>query len=341
MASDSIHVYNRIVPIYQSTKNGNVIATSTNSTPELIQLHFYPEGGSMLAGVTNHLVVWAINQRGEPVSTGVAILETQTNTLVDSVFTDEDGIGKIQLIPMAGKTYKGVFTNQQLIQQEFTLPTILQSGANLHAELSGEKIYYSVQKNVDLPRLNTLQLAVISGKDVLYKASLNLLKSNQMVNTIPTDSFPPGIVLVTLYDNDNNFLQAKPVLIEKKGSLPFIRIVDKNLQIKGKNSFDIVSVDTSLYNLSVSVTDALFYTEQYHSLYSEILLPESSNLMHQIFTKALAEKNQEKIDLLLTAAQLPISFSTTPILPDDYLSVKLKYLDGNKVLPKKASLTLI
>lgn len=341
LASDSMHVYNRIVPIYQSSKHSNVVATSANSTSESIQLQFFPEGGSMLAGVTNHLVVMAINQGGEPISTGVAILEAQTNTLVDSVFTDEDGVGKIQLMPLAGKTYKGVLTNQQSIQQETALPAIIQSGASLHAELSGDKIYYSVQNNADLPRLKTLQLAVVSGKDVLYKASLNLTKSNQMVSTIPTDSFPPGIISITLYDNDNNFLQAKPVLIEKKGSLPFIRIVDKNLQVKGKNSFDIVSVDTSLYNLSVSVTDALFDTEEYHSLYSEILLPESSNLLQQIFTKAVAEKNQRKIDLLLTAAQLPVSSGATPILPDDYLSVKLEYRDGNKTLPKKTSLTLI
>lgn len=45
--------------------------------------------------------------------------------------------------------------------------------------------------------------------------------------------------------------------------------------------------------------------------------------------------------MLLTAAQLPFTGREAVIVPDDYLSVKLDYRDGNKALPKKTSLTLI
>jgi hypothetical protein len=286
-------------------------------------------------------VLTANNPQGEPLSVGIAILEASTNNLVDSVFTDEDGFGKLQLMPIAGKSYKAVTTNGQGIQQAFNLPASIQTGASLHAEWSGDTIFYSVQKNASFPRLNSLQLGVVSGKDVLYKARLNMAPNNQMVNTIPTDSFPPGIVFLTLYDNDNNFLQAKPILIHKKTADPIIRITDKNLGAKGKNSFDILIPDTSLYNLSVSVSDALFDVDNGSSLFAETLLPESSPQLQKVFLKALKEQNQRKIEMLLTAAQLPFSTAAPNIIADDYLSLKLTYRDGNKTLPKKSSSTLI
>ena len=341
LIADSTHLYKRLIPLYQSGKTNGIATLPENSQSEKIQLQFFPEAGSMLAGMSNHLVVMSSNQDGTPLSTGIAIVETGANILIDSIYTDEDGIGKMQLMPMAGKSYKGVATNKQGVQQTFNLPAIIQSGAMIHAEWSEKNIIYSVQKNTSVPRLNRLQLAVISGKDVLYKASLNMAENNQMVNTIPTDSFPPGIVFITLYDNDNNFLQAKPVLIDKKVPAPIIRMVDKNLAAKGKNTFDILIADTSLYNLSVSVSDAIFELDNNPSLYPEILLPERNRQLQQRFSRAVNEKNQLKIDMLLTAAQLPFNNAETVIVPDDYLSLKLTYNDGNNTLPKKSSSTLI
>jgi len=341
LIADSTHLYKRLIPLYQSGNTNGIAALPENNQSENIQLQFFPEAGSMLAGMSNHLVVMSSNQDGTPLSTGIAIVETGANILIDSIYTDADGIGKMQLMPVAGKSYKGVTTSKQEVQQTFNLPAIIQSGAMLHAEWSGKNIFYSVQKNTSVPRLNRLQLAVISGKDVLYKASLNMAQNNQMVNTIPTDSFPPGIVFITLYDNDNNFLQAKPVLIDKKVPAPIIRLVEQNLGAKGKNSFDILIADTSLYNLSVSVSDAIFEIDNNPSLYPEILLPARNRQLQQSFSKAVNEKNQLKIDMLLTAAQLPFSNAETVIVPDDYLSLKLAYNDGNKTLPKKSSSTLI
>ena len=338
--ADSEHHYKRMVPLFQTGKT-NVVQTSNDSISQNIRIQFFPEGGSLLAAVSNHLVVMASNELGEPVATGVAIVEAASNRLVDSVFTDAEGMGKMQLMPMAGKNYKAVLSTQQGLQQITDLPSVIQTGASVHAELSSDTIYYSVQKNADVARLNSLQLAVMSGKDVLYKANLNMKKSNQVVNKIPTDSFPPGIVFISLYDADNNLLQAKPMLIEKKLTQPFIRIIDKNLEAKGKVNFDVVITDTSLYNLSVSVSDALFNIESSQSLFPELFLPETGGLLQRNFTQAVAQKNYQKIDMLLTAAQLPFTGKDAVIVPDDYLSVKLDYRDGNKSLPKNSTLTLI
>lgn len=328
--ADSSHVFVRSVAVYQlaGNKAGNTAVVGN------VAVTAYPEGGALIAGINNY-VAFKVTYEGTTAPITGAALTDDEGKLVDSVYFDETGLAKLQFSPKQATKYLVKWTGADGQQQTTALPLPEMNGATLHTELTGKDLYYMVQKNNSIPRFNTLRINVSSGKDVLYSAQLNMEKTAQAINKLPSDSLPAGLVDISLTDEEGNTLQKKSVFIKSKIIPPVITVIERSSQPKGKNVIDITVNDTTVSLLSLSIVDELFYPTSKNSIVDDLLLNSASSDLYN------SMGDIKKADLVVQTSGLKYPLQNYNIAPaDNYLSL-LAYLDRSKALPDKASLTLI
>jgi len=327
---DNSHVFVRSVAVYQSSAAKAASAPVAGNTI----LSAYPEGGSLVAGISNY-VAFKTTTEGTAAPVTTAALTDADGKLVDSIFFDGTGMAKLQFTPKQATRYFVKWTGADGQQQSTALPSPEMNGATLHTELTAKDLYYSIQKNNSIPRFNTLHISLSAGKDILYSAQLNMEKTAQAINKLPVDSLPAGLVDIALTDEDGNTLQKKSVFIKSKITPPVITVIERSSQPKGKNVIDITVNDTTVSLLSLSIVDELFYPTSKNSIVDDLLLSSASSDLYN------SMGDTKKADLVVQTSGLkyPLqNYTTAPV--DNYLSL-LAYLDRSKSLPDKASLTLI
>jgi len=326
------------IVIFQKNDSANLQAQGAD---EKIQLQFFPEGGTMVAGLPNYIGVKAWYSDSHPAAINAAVIETATGNLIDSVFTMADGLGKFQFSPHSGKKYEINWLDNMGNKNTMALPDAIENGVVLHSEMAAGKLYYSIQKKNSLPRFEKLHLSVTQGKEILYKESLLLKDKNHFVNNFITDSFPAGLLHLILTDDEQNVLQQKSIFIAQKRTTPQIKILEKNMIPKGKNVIEIWVPDSLLNNLSVSIADIGFYkTTSTSSIYDETVLNNNNSITGSLLGDAIQMNDEKKTDLVLLTHDIKSTPTVSNTIADDYLSLSVLHKNKNS-LPAKSTLTMI
>ncbi len=98
-------------------------------TLDTLSVKFYPEGGYLVNGITS-MVGWEVKDNsGSPVQTSAVLFED--HQIVDTVKTDQNGVGKFRLRPRPYSSYSLRLINESRDQKQHSLPARLMSGANL------------------------------------------------------------------------------------------------------------------------------------------------------------------------------------------------------------------
>ncbi len=339
-ATGAGNMYSRVLIVYDKANPPLLSRTAQENTT----LSFYPEGGNLVAGLTNYVAY----KGSEPMA--AAITEESSGRLIDSVFVNESSVGQFQFIPESGKKYIATWKDKNGDLQQTSLPQALPYGASLHTELAAGKLYYSVQKNTDAANYDTLYVLFQNNQHELLRLSIAMNRGSKTVNNIPADSLGAGMVQVSLFDAKWNLLQQKFIQAQE-GAVqwqPQVNIVEKNLAAKGKNVIEIVVPDTLLTNLSFSVADARFYHEDpVDNIYADLLLKESGGSFSS-FQKGFAGSDRKQKSLtLLTNAMQPYNWKVLTgqeearPFSDNYLSLKIGFSNNRYALTGKEILSMI
>lgn len=329
LQTDSNLVFIKPVQVYSNDNK-----TANTASFAKASLEIFPEGGKLVADINNHIALRIIAP-GAAGYLAPAALEDNTDKLVDSVYFDPSGISKVQLTPKPSLQYFLKWTDPSGNRQTTPLPPAEMNGATLHTELSGASLYYIVQKNSSIPRLSNVRISISSGKDLLYSAKLNLEKTTQVLNRLPADSLPSGIIDISLSDAEGNLLQKKWVYIKNKTQQPEIVFIEKNNSPKGKNVIDIFIKDTALNLLSVAVVDEIFERGNSSSILDELLLGNPSAGLYKVLN------DDKKTDLVVMSSGFKYVTTNATTTPDNYLSLLAKFDERKKTLPEKSMLTVI
>ena len=103
IVDDSNNVYQKILTVYSKEKNGGNI-----SAVKIINLQFFPEGGEAIAELQNYIAFKASYPDGTAATANGQIFEVESNKVVDSFFTGNNGMGKFILIPAPRKKYLAI-----------------------------------------------------------------------------------------------------------------------------------------------------------------------------------------------------------------------------------------
>ena len=212
----------------QLITNGNIL-TALNTTDKetvnavfdlkqmanTIDLQFFPEGGSLIAGIPNQVGYKVVGANGLGVEVKGSIL-SDDNMEISVINPSYAGMGSFYITPDEGKSYKAKVTFKDGSTKTYALPKANATGITLQvtnqtAELINVKViantsYFDANKGKSL-------FVVAQNNNVVYYAAKAAL-ANQLVSIkIPKKDFPSGIVQLTLFNAENVPLSERLVFL--------------------------------------------------------------------------------------------------------------------------------
>jgi hypothetical protein len=243
------------------TKDLRIIGSSQDSSvhpdPTPTSLHFFPEGGDLVAGTENTIAFKAEDAFGQPRNVS-GILYEQSGKAVTNFNTVHNGMGKILLSPDKQDVFYAVWKDEKGTEHRTDLPPVKSSGIVLRVLNTNQKLIFSVARPAE--SLANQQVVVFAhmNQQLVYKAVVNLKEASMSGGNIPTGELPTGILQVTVFDMNQVPLAERVCFINNHnyGFEAMLNMSAKSLKKRGRNVLDIVLPDTLQSNLSLAVTDA-------------------------------------------------------------------------------------
>jgi hypothetical protein len=200
-----------------------------NQEPGKNQLGFYPEGGSLVAGVTSQVGFKAADLYGKGISITGKIIDSKGDS-VTSFTTSHAGLGSFVFTPVAGMTYKatGKYFNNEMF--ETGLPVALNSGYTLGVLQSGSNVFLKLNSVPGAAVAANAKLLVIvrnAGKKVFTDSSFQFAGNEAVIN-ITKSALPQGINIVTLYDEKRRPACERLFYVENKPPVNLRLATDKS-----------------------------------------------------------------------------------------------------------------
>lgn len=212
----------------QLITNGNILTTlnandkeTVNSvfdlkqTTNAIDFQIFPEGGSLISGIPNHVAFKAIGANGLGIDVKGSILGDD-NTEVSVINSSYAGMGSFYLTPDEARSYTAKVTFKDGSSKTYPLPKANAMGITLQVtnqtpELINVKIiantpYFEANKGKSI-------FVVAQNNNVVYYAAKATLVNQLISIKIPKKDFPPGIAQLTLFNAENSPLSERLVFL--------------------------------------------------------------------------------------------------------------------------------
>jgi len=218
-------------------------------------LQFFPEGGSMIAGLPAKIGFKALDETGKSIGVSGIVLDHQEKELI-SFESSHLGMGSFMLVP---ETSAGLRARIRYEGTEFyyELPAVLETGVIMRVIDRGDSYQINLQSSLK-QGVNGLLLVGEQRGTVVCKANLTGSNTKGSVK-VPLSTLDDGIVKFTLYDRNNQPLCERLVFAETKKSNPVVGIQSSKNEYEQR---ELVELELSLTNpsrlpvlASVTVTD--------------------------------------------------------------------------------------
>ncbi|MFY0593923.1 hypothetical protein [Roseivirga sp.] len=267
------------------------------SAQQTIDLQFFPEGGNLVAGVSNSIAYKAINSEGLPVDIEGDLMDNNGDKIL-SITSYYKGMGKFRLTPQPNTAYHFQIKGRSG-DSKFNLPEVQPSGISISVD--------------SLDTSSIISLLIQSSKDLEGKAGIFELTKNdrsagqfefsfqpQQLIRIPIDKLNTGIYAIRVYTRDKRHVAERLIFIKPNDQLSINIKTDKSVY-KGREKVDgqLTAVDSNgspvAGNFSISAvykSRALKPQSEQPNLQAQILL--NSELKGSIPTPNFYFSNQEK-----------------------------------------------
>jgi len=223
------------------------------SRPFDYQVLFFPEGGQLLAGLTNKVAFKALGNDGFGAEVSGDLSDSEGKKLL-RFSSLHFGMGSFNFTPEKGKTYN-VSVQSNGITKEYTLPAATE-GLALSARQDEKSVYLTLRSSVNEP--DSIYIIGQSRHIVCY-AMEGFTKGHEQEITIDKTKFPTGIAQFTLFKVGLP-VSERLVFIDRKDDLHVDVVPDKEeYGDREKATIEIQVTDNSGQpvegGFSLSVTD--------------------------------------------------------------------------------------
>lgn len=231
-------LYNTPIRIYGRNSKPATVAGSSS-------LAFFPEGGTLLAGVENTVAFKATSGEGLPENVS-AIIQDNKGLTVAQISSFHDGMGRIKFTPVKGNSYHALWKGTS-----FPLPHPADNGIAVQLQNNKGSISYSYATSGG----SSFTPSYIIGQmqhQVVLKQALGASTGN-----INTSTFHSGILQITFFNKDGMPLAERLAFIDNKEYIVNAGLNKQlvNTKARGKNQYSIHFQEPVNGNFSVSVTD--------------------------------------------------------------------------------------
>lgn len=265
--------YSRVFPVFdQPTQDGvykTVITERVNSkqipieremvdTLGRLNVSFYPEGGSLVAGVPSRVAFKAYGKEGENATITGAIID-KNGKMVSEVESGYLGMGLFEITPgLDAYTARVEYDNKKF---NIKLPTVLPTGYVMTVDNSDStEIAVQIQRNTKT--VGQLLGLSIASRGLLYGIrTIDMKNDTVSIITIPNTMVPTGVSQLTLYNLEGKIESERLLFVNHNSALKFqVSTEDSALQPYGKVNINLGITDKQdapvETTFSVSVRDA-------------------------------------------------------------------------------------
>lgn len=323
--------------------------------PTTYSLQFFPEGGDLVNGLSSRVAFKAMDNLGAPIGVKGDIVDDKARKIA-SFASVHDGMGFFMLQPANGQTYKATWKDKKGVQHENVLPAARGQGVVISANISDNKLFYTLTRPDSTEPLYTAFFVVAQVQQrLVYSARINMARKVTVTAPIETDSLPNGVLQITVFNAAQEPVAERVVFVNHH-DFSFITDLhsgEKNLGKRGRNTLQVDVGDILLSNLSIAVTDAGLnpVTKNEESIYSRLLL--TSDLKGYVYNPAYyfsdeTDSVSQHLDLVMMTNGwrrfkwddvLAAKWPEIRYLPDQYLSIRGKILGLSKSLLFQKELT--
>lgn len=247
----------------------NVAAASSAASPGDYLFEWFPEGGSLVTGLTSKLAFHAHTSDGHPVDITGKLIDSSGKP-IKTFATVHDGMGSLIIHPAPGNTYTALVDFPGGVSKKIPLPPMQPSGVVLYVNhfLAGngdDSVYFRLSRSIaEKERYQHLILcAEMQGKvDFTYINFDNDFAGNynNSVLTAPSslslDGFPAGVLHLTVFDDKEQPLVQRLLYLQRthERARPILSWEARSFEPGGKNCFRLEIPGDSAGVYTVSVT---------------------------------------------------------------------------------------
>ncbi|XMO87973.1 hypothetical protein AAFN75_06690 [Algibacter sp. AS12] len=230
-----IEIFDVFDKINKSSQDPSIQATNfknlSSSNKSVINLQFFPEGGSLIEDVLSVVAFKAVDSKGNPIEIKGKVFNSD-NELVTMLESVHDGMGKFLLTPEKGKSYhaKIINANDEEIL-EAPLPKAKDQGYLLSAINVRGKEMISIKTNaVTIANYRSAPVKIVcSSRGVSYFEGAQPLGETSITFELPKTNLPEGILQITLFDALSRPQSERLIYIEKNKDLNVTLKTDKEV----------------------------------------------------------------------------------------------------------------
>jgi alpha-2-macroglobulin-like protein len=185
-----------------------------------LQLSLFPEGGDLVEGLPGRVYFRARNTLGKPADIKGKVVDDR-GTVVAELDSIHDGLGRFELTPAAGRTYKVQITQPSSVTATFDLPTAKPVGCTLRGVSGGGGGADSVRVAAVCSTARTLTVEGALREKKVASGALEVAAGKPALVDIPVGVAGKGAVRVTLFSAEDEPLAERLVF---HGGAPDLRV---------------------------------------------------------------------------------------------------------------------
>lgn len=317
---DSLFIFERNIPINIGKAAKQKVINNTST-----RVNVFPEGGVLVNDLKSKVAFKATNAVGVPVFIK-GFLVNNKNKVLDTLKVLHDGMGYFKLKPNAGESYQLNWTDENGQKGSTNIMPAKESGVVMNVTMDIDKANVIVERNMVVPdNYKKLKLLVHQNQHLIYTVQFKGEERLLQKASLPIDELPTGVVQFTLFTNDWLPIAERIVLVNNRlhEFNAQVSVQISNLNKRGKNVLDLYVRDTTMANMSMSITDASAVLPEQQNIYTDFLL--SNDIKGKIYNPAYYFSS----DADSVAAHLDLVMLTNGWRKFDWDKIK------NSVLPKQ------
>lgn len=248
-----------ITPVYvvnaarrQSANMNTTHSINTTNTP-MVQL--FPEGGSLMSGITTTVGVKLTDENGSPLATSGFVKDSRDT--VATFVTNEKGLGRFSFSPSWFGKYSLYIQRNGKVDSAMELPSVNPYAAQLSVTDQNDQfatVRVALEDSLYSKDYTTYLIAL--HQDSLCFASVG--KGMYNVN-VPLNNFPRGVTKLLLFNKEKKLLSERDIYVNKENHHLTVTTDKQKYAARQKADLNIVVKDANdkplLAALTVSVTE--------------------------------------------------------------------------------------
>lgn len=286
-------VFSRVVPVFEAPKKEGDFSEkrmarsisrypgtrpNTKAGPNL-SMRFFPEGGSLIAGVPVRVAFEITGRSGIPMEASGRVVDESTGETIVEFHTMHEGRGYFEITPEMQANYKAIINcGNDKNEHKFKLPQVRENGVALKVDnySDPDSIFIKIRPKKEDGGVDIAGMAISSRGGLWSYAFVNL--NNDKTIKLSSSNMPSGVSIISIFGHKGQILAERMIFVNNGGYGKVEATLDKfENGTNGKLTLDLSATDSNgnpaaVLPLSVSVIDGDNAVDYQGGLLSDLLL---------------------------------------------------------------------